>query len=237
MQQVHEAGRAAHKDAAACGINQLEKEQEMKRRPIERRTKAGRRVEAVVKRQAAQPGPGQLPAAPDACGAKQSEPEDVGGGLNLLSPKAFKGKGVLCELRRASESLARTDYLMQELVAMTRSVRSRELSLAALRYKADGRVVVRWKRVGVSGTIRFEEAAEIWGRYAEPLRSWYATVSKQAEMLNTRHRKGMARIRELQAQLPTMPLFPRTPDEADENRLHPLAQKRLDEFVVAAAIV
>ena len=143
--------------------------------------------------------------------AAQSEPEDVGGWLNSLSPKAFKGKGVLWKLRRASEDLVRTDCLMQELVAITRSVRSRELALATLRYKADGRVIVRWKRVGVSRSMRFEEAAEIWGRYAEPLGSWYATTSQQAINLNLRHRLLMARIRALRAQLPTMPVFPREP--------------------------
>ena len=164
----------------------------------------------------------------------QSEPEAAGGWLNSLSPKAFKGKGVLWELRRATEDLARTDYLMQELVAMTRTVRSRELALAALRYKTDGRVVVRWKRVGASRTIRFEEAAETWGRYAEPLRSWYATASGQAEMLNLRHRLLMARIRTLRAQLPVMPVFPR--GAANGIQLHALAQERLADFVAKASV-
>ena len=144
-------------------------------------------------------------------GAAQSEPEDVGGWLNSLSPKAFKGKGVLWKLRRATGEREKIEELMQELVATTRSVRSSELALATLRYKADGRVIVRWKRGGSSRSMRFEEAAEIWGRYAEPLRSWYATVSQQAINLNLRHRLLMARIRALRAQLPTMPLFPREP--------------------------
>ena len=144
-------------------------------------------------------------------GSAQSEPEDVGDWLNSLSPKAFKGKGVLWKLRRATGEREKIENLMQELVAITRSVRSRELALATLRYKADGRVIVRWKRVCVSRSMRFEEAAEIWGRYAEPLRSWYATASQQAINLNLQHRLLMTRIRALRAQLPTMPVFPRDP--------------------------
>lgn len=39
------------------------------------------------------------------CGAAQSEPEDVGGWLNSLSPKAFKGKGCCCNRCRPRDGI------------------------------------------------------------------------------------------------------------------------------------
>ena len=144
------------------------------------------------------------------CGAAQSEPEDVGGWLNSLGLKAFKGKGVLWKLRRATGELEKIENLMQELQSISRATPGKAMTLAIHKYK-EGRVLMRWKRVGASRSMRFEDAAEIWGHYAEPLRSWYATTSQQAINLNLRHRLLMARIRALRAQLPTMPLFPREP--------------------------
>lgn len=168
------------------------------------------------------------------CCAAQSEPEDVGGWLNSLSPKAFKGKGVLWKLRQATEERDRIEFLMRELQSISRTVPGREIVLAILRYPKE-RLLTRWKVAhGVSRCLRFEDAQEkYWGRYAEPLRGWYATVSQQAELLNLRHRKLMAKIHELRAQLPTMPVFPR--GSANGIQLHALAKERLADFVAMAS--
>ena len=134
-----------------------------------------------------------------------------------------------------TEERDRIEYLMRELQSISRTVPGREIVLAIHRYPKE-RLLMRWKIAhGVSICLRFEDAHErYWGRYAEPLRGWYATVSQQAERLNLQHRKLMAKTHELREQLPTMPVFPR--GAANGIQLHALAKERLADFVAMASI-
>lgn len=139
----------------------------------------------------------------------KSEPRSIAQGLlNPLTTKAFKGKGVLWELRRLDEELARTESKMQEIVSISADVPGHDVRCYLLRFK-DGRRMLRWRRLGSHSTATDEEAVSIFEAYKEPRKSWYLQMNAYANKLTQHHRLVMARKRNLQKELPSAPLFAR----------------------------
>ena len=139
----------------------------------------------------------------------KSAPKAIGGGLvKPVDPKAFKGKGVLWELRRIDVEMTNVGALMKELASITTRVPGKECALICSCFKGDYRRL-RW-RIGVNG-LSDDKAWVKFQSYSEPRRSWYLRVMEQASELNARYLSLRQRRRELLKVLPTAPVYAREP--------------------------
>ena len=220
---MRESRRAAHKDAAGRG-RVIGKGTGMERAAIARETGTGSKLSQARR---------FLPAVSNSVSElAKSGPRAIVRELSKpLTTNAFKGRGVLWELRRVDGELARTEEMMRELVSITSEVPAWELSCRLLSFK-DGRRMLRWRIRGQKSYLRDKEAQAIFEAYPEPKRSWYLNALEQAKDLATRHRHDMTRRRILQGKLPTAPVYAREPVRG----FLPLpVQKRYEALTVAMA--
>lgn len=177
--------------------------------------------------------------------ASQSESGVIGTALNHVSAKAFKGKGTHWALRQVTRKLENVECAMRELRSLCRDVHGKELYLNVLVYRRDGRVLLRWgwvdPKTGRWTCLRYERAQKIWGKYAEPARSWYAQVGQYAQSLNQQHRELMHEKRNLQRQMSIMPVLPhmavRNPGAHDQVEVSMSALKQLDAMLKSTSAV
>lgn len=155
--------------------------------------------------------------------------------LGLLNPdntNAFKGRGVLWELRRLDEELARVESSMRELAGISLAIPDRTASLMLLKFKS-GRRMLRWRFNGVANSYVTDAVArEVFEGYPEPKRSWYIQALERGIGFTNRHRLLMKARRGLQTQLPTAHVYAREPVRGF---LPSELQKRYEAFSAAAA--
>lgn len=197
------ATRGAHKDAAGLGRQVMGKGTGMERAAIASGAGTGGKLSQAHRLLPAVDG--------NVSELAKSEPKPIVQGLlNPLTTNAFKGKGVLWELRRLDEELAKTESMMSEVVSISSDVPGHDVRCYLLRFK-DGRRMLRWRRLGSHGTETDEGARKIFEAYPEPKRSWYLHMNAHADKLTQHHRLLMARKRNLKRELPTAPLYAREP--------------------------
>lgn len=147
-----------------------------------------------------------------AVGTRLRQGETVNRGRQALDPesspkcqehvdtKAFTGRGIRHELRQAHAKLDTVEQDMRALAAASKAVAGAQLYLMLHQRHATGYVFLRWREVsGRKRHLSWDEGATRYQSYAEPLRSWYAQLARQAMEANARHLQVRKACRSLQA--------------------------------------
>jgi len=129
-----------------------------------------------------------------------------------VDTKAFMGRGNRHGLRQAEDELDRLEQEMRRLAAISKQVAGAAIYLMLHRRRSTGYVFLRWREVsGSKRHLSWEQGQAIFYEYAEPMRSWFADLARQAIEVNVRHLESRKRLRLLRSNVRTrqMLLFAR----------------------------
>jgi len=116
--------------------------------------------------------------------------------------KAFKGRGTLHGLRQLEAQVDSLTQQMRELSDMSKSVAGAQLYLMVHQRHSTGYVFLRWREVGgAKRHLSWEEGQALYGRYAEPLRSWYRALAERAQQANAQHTQARKAVRSMRLAL------------------------------------
>ncbi|HRL52676.1 MAG TPA: hypothetical protein PK805_00390 [Acidovorax temperans] len=116
--------------------------------------------------------------------------------------KAFKGRGTLHSLRQLEAEVDSLTQQMRVLSDASKAVSGAQIYLMVHQRHSTGYVFLRWREAG--GTKRhlsWEEGQALYGRYTEPLRSWYRSLAERAQQINAKHTQARKAVRALRTAL------------------------------------
>lgn len=120
----------------------------------------------------------------------------------LVDIKAFKGRGTLHALRQAETEVDSLTQQMRELSDASKSVSGAQIYLMVHHRHSTGYVFLRWREAGgAKRHLSWEEAQALYGRYTEPLRSWYRALAEHAQQINAKHTQARKAVRGLRTEL------------------------------------